>query len=500
MATRFDHNGNLYEIIEGTNEVILRMLSCSCSGKVYIPKYAMYQEKQYTVTSIDGGEWQCYSRVNLNEYDRRKKEIWVTKKHSIITLNVKGHPIDDNLRFLSNKDDCITSIAIPDSVKTIGPSAFEYFSNLRNINIPNSVTSIGKRAFCGCLQLEDLLIPDSVTSIGREAFRDCKSLKNITIPRNLKIIDESVFAIDDSNKINRNITHISIPVSVVEIKNKAFKGFYPLLEVDVYNEPFEIMIAADAFPPRARINYIGKHLVLSSIIEAVSATISKSISTKKTTNPESTRSSAIDLDKLIDAAVADGVVTEKERTVILKKATAAGYDADEIEILLDGKLAEKQAMSTLVPTKNEVVSAFPKEVKLIKKQNTSTAKAEKEAEGAIFFNLAKSTTVAELKQVFNKFYGAKLRIYLGRSQAEENATLGEVGLSVEGTYCCVASLTVGTFIENMASRYGLKVKVYTCDEWVAALEELTLISAGMIKKNATKADMEKFLFTNDSAC
>lgn len=50
----------------------------------------------------------------------------------------------------------------------------------------------------------------------------------------------------------------------------------------------------------------------------------------------------IDLDKLIDAVVADGVITDKERSVILKKAKAAGYDVDEVEILLDGKLAEKQ--------------------------------------------------------------------------------------------------------------------------------------------------------------
>lgn len=35
--------------------------------------------------------------------------------------------------------------------------------------------------------------------------------------------------------------------------------------------------------------------------------------------------------KLIDLALADGQITEKERNVILKKASELGIDADEVE-------------------------------------------------------------------------------------------------------------------------------------------------------------------------
>ena len=45
----------------------------------------------------------------------------------------------------------------------------------------------------------------------------------------------------------------------------------------------------------------------------------------------------------------------------------------------------------------------------------------------------------------------------------------------------------------MRSEHGLKVKVYTPDEWVAALDGLTLESAGKVKKNASKADMESMI-------
>ena len=108
-------------------------------------------------------------------------------------------------------------------------------------------------------------------------------------------------------------------------------------------------------------------------------------------------------------------------------------------------------------------------------------------------NLTKSTTVAQLKKEFNEMFGAVLRIYSGRSQAEETTTLGELGLSNEGTFECRSSLTVVRFIERMQNEFGLKVKVYTCDDWVAALDGLTLESAGKVKKNAVKSDMESMI-------
>ena len=71
------------------------------------------------------------------------------------------------------------------------------------------------------------------------------------------------------------------------------------------------------------------------------------------------------------------------------------------------------------------------------------------------FNLNKNTLVSALKQEFNEAFGAKLRIYVGRSQAEDGITLGETGLSTEGTFECRSSLTVGKFIERMQNEYGL---------------------------------------------
>lgn len=46
------------------------------------------------------------------------------------------------------------------------------------------------------------------------------------------------------------------------------------------------------------------------------------------------------LEALISAALADGVLTEKEKQVLFKKAEAMGIDLDEFEMVLDSRLVE----------------------------------------------------------------------------------------------------------------------------------------------------------------
>ncbi len=45
-----------------------------------------------------------------------------------------------------------------------------------------------------------------------------------------------------------------------------------------------------------------------------------------------------DIEYLIKMAFADGVVTEKERAIILKKAQSLGEDTDEVEMLIENNI------------------------------------------------------------------------------------------------------------------------------------------------------------------
>ena len=63
------------------------------------------------------------------------------------------------------------------------------------------------------------------------------------------------------------------------------------------------------------------------------------------------------LEKLIEMALMDGELTEKEKQILFKKAESFGVDLDEFEMVLEAKLFEKQKS-------NKPVTAAPKSDKL----------------------------------------------------------------------------------------------------------------------------------------
>ena len=121
----------------------------------------------------------------------------------------------------------LTSVTIGDSVTTIGYAAFSGCSSLTSVTIGDSVTTIGYYAFEYCSSLTSVIIPDSVTTIGDYAFRICSSLTSITIPDSVTTIGDYAFASCSS------LTSITIPDSVTTIGDSAFLGCNSLTSVNI---------------------------------------------------------------------------------------------------------------------------------------------------------------------------------------------------------------------------------------------------------------------------
>ena len=131
----------------------------------------------------------------------------------------------DKSRIISFRNQKLTLYVIPNSVTSIGDSAFYDSRSLSNIVIPNSVTSIGDSAFEGCNSLGSLVIPNSVINIGKGAFKWCKSLAEVVIPNSVTNIGEFAFCGCSS------LAEFVIPNSVTNIGKGTFANCSYLADV-----------------------------------------------------------------------------------------------------------------------------------------------------------------------------------------------------------------------------------------------------------------------------
>ena len=121
----------------------------------------------------------------------------------------------------------LTSLIMPDSIKSIGDWAFCNRVDLKSIEIVEGVESIGERAFQGCKSITKLVIPDSVTTLGEYAFDCCESLKSLTIGNGIKTLPRNAFSCCSS------LRTLTIPDSVENIGENAFSGCLSLMVVEI---------------------------------------------------------------------------------------------------------------------------------------------------------------------------------------------------------------------------------------------------------------------------
>ena len=134
------------------------------------------------VTSIDNsieGEKGSYAgRVNIpEEVTYNGKNLPVTK----IACDAFVHCTD------------LTSVTIPNSVKSIISHAFYGCTGLTSVIIGDSVNTIEGDAFSGCTSLTSVTIPDSVKTIQGHAFMDCANLASVTIGKSVTKLESGVF-------------------------------------------------------------------------------------------------------------------------------------------------------------------------------------------------------------------------------------------------------------------------------------------------------------------
>lgn len=91
------------------------------------------------------------------------------------------------------KETAVETVTVPDTVTTIGASAFAGCKKLYTITLPDSVMQIGSTTFLGCNRLTAVRLPRCIDGIHINMFRDCKSLKSIFLPSGIQFIGLGAF-------------------------------------------------------------------------------------------------------------------------------------------------------------------------------------------------------------------------------------------------------------------------------------------------------------------
>ena len=179
--------------------------------------------------SIVAGKALAYdAKINGIFYNFNGDEATVTKEKSLGTYtgNViipeavtyegktyKVTSIGENAFYACSND--LTSVVIPNSVISIGNSAFYECKGLTNVSVPNSVKSIGQGAFMMCRNLTTVSLGNSIESVGEDCFAYCDNLTSINIPPSLTIIPKSFIT-------GAKIKSIVIPEGVTTIGQTSF--------------------------------------------------------------------------------------------------------------------------------------------------------------------------------------------------------------------------------------------------------------------------------------
>ena len=128
----------------------------------------------------------------------------------------------------------IKSLVIPNSVKSIGTSAFMWCGELTDIVLPESLMRIESATFRDCAKLSSITMPKNVSFIGYSAFNGCESLSEVVIPAEIAYID--AFAFSNTGITTLQLDAVLPPVLIDNIIDEpgAVKLIVPVGSINEY--------------------------------------------------------------------------------------------------------------------------------------------------------------------------------------------------------------------------------------------------------------------------
>ena len=233
-------------------------------GNVYYQeKYVMTYEKRKVV---EGDDYQV-TGIAANAFSNNTRITSIIIPETVRTIgsnsfagctNLKTVVLPEHLERIEDSAfyNCrmLRKIEIPNTVSYIGSQAFYYCNNLQQVNIPTNITTIYQGTFFQCYNLKEVVIPSNVRTIQPEAFYGCTSLEKLTLNEGLVSISSGAFYNCYA------LVEVELPTTITNLTNSAFYRCTNLQTV-VIKSPSIVSISSNTFPTSISNIYVRDELL-----------------------------------------------------------------------------------------------------------------------------------------------------------------------------------------------------------------------------------------------
>ncbi len=186
---------NMYSNYDSPINCYFEVVSEADATVMYIPRNRSSESNTFgSCSDVSGGVWledevthngKTYRVVRVDTYAFRGL-------HNLQEISLLGKYIEEigNMAFY----DCplLTSVNLPEGLKSIGSGAFQLCSSLRcttdnghdddALVLPSTLERLDTYAFGNCRGLKNVVFPDGLKSIASAAFFSCRNLNNVELP------------------------------------------------------------------------------------------------------------------------------------------------------------------------------------------------------------------------------------------------------------------------------------------------------------------------------
>lgn len=172
------------------------------------------------------GSGKMYDYNNYYKGDNTVPWFNYIKYIKSVTVSENITHIGDYAFYYDYGDKTITTLSLPNTLKSIGNYAFDNALNIKKISFPEKMETIGNYAFRSC-NINELIFPDSMRTIGNYAFYN-NNLVKINLGNGVRSI--GAFAFSENDNEEYKLESVTIPASV-ENMDSAFCWCYDLKEI-----------------------------------------------------------------------------------------------------------------------------------------------------------------------------------------------------------------------------------------------------------------------------